>query len=67
MIMDKEKQQEINDIFFTLSHNLLLFNENSPRLEIYQNKRPVHYYSLQYIFVYKSCLRDYLWSHIVFY
>lgn len=66
MIMDKEKKQEINDIFFTLPHNSLLFNENSPKLEIHQIKDQ-HYYSLQYIFVYKSCLDYYLWSHIVFY
>lgn len=60
MTMDKEKQQESNDIFFTLPHNSLLFNENSPKLEIHQNKRLAHYYSLQYIFVYKSCLEYYL-------
>lgn len=47
MTMDKEKQQESNDIFFTLPHNSLLFNENSPKLEIHQNKRLAHYYSLQ--------------------
>lgn len=58
--MDKEKQQVSNDIFFTLTHNSLLFNENSPKLEIHQNERQVHYYSLQYIFVYTSCLEYYL-------
>lgn len=36
--MDKETQWESNYIFFTLPHNSLFFNENSPKLEIHQNK-----------------------------
>lgn len=67
MTMEKEKPQERNDIFFTLLYHSLLFNENSLKKELCQDKRLVCYHSLQQYFIYNSWLEYYLWSHIVFY
>lgn len=67
MIMEREKLQRSNDTFFTLPYHSLLFNENSLPEELCQNKRLVHYHSLQWHFIYKRWLEHYLWSHTVFY